>query len=362
MKINISTLLIGVVLMTTLNSCQNDFKSNSSSSKNFIEEPQSQKKFKGTEVINELSIKEHLQMYWKFFFEKAEKYPSTPLPQNKLRYSELFDGKSEGLKAAWLGHSSLLINIDGYSILTDPVFERKVSPIGPSRFNKNLPLKLSELDTIDIVIISHDHYDHLNKYSIQKLEKKTGVFVVPIGVGERLRKWGMPSEKIVELNWWGEFKFSQELTITATPAQHFSGRGLWDKNSTLWASWVIKSSKHSIFFSGDSGYFQGFKGIGDQYGPFDVTFLECGAYNKHWSNVHMFPEETVQAHFDLKGSILQPIHWATFNLSLHSWYEPIERLISSAFDRGAKISVPKIGEIVNYSAQLHPDLWWLKAM
>jgi L-ascorbate metabolism protein UlaG (beta-lactamase superfamily) len=234
--------------------------------------------------------------------------------------------------------------------------------VGPTRFQDELALNGEEFPDIDAVIISHDHYDHLNKYSVRKLINRTGLFIVPSGVGARLVKWGVSEQKIVELRWWEEHILDNNLTIAATPAQHFSGRGLFDRNKTLWASWAIFTKKHSLYFSGDSGYFDGFKRIGDTYGPFDMTFIECGAYNKSWPKVHMFPEQTVQAHRDLGGKVLQPIHWATFNLSLHSWYEPMERLVSEAGKEGVKVSLPVIGKTVN-SDDLHlSDLWWQPLM
>ncbi|MFH0784901.1 MAG: MBL fold metallo-hydrolase [Pseudomonadota bacterium] len=152
------------------------------------------------------------------------------------------------------------------------------------------------------------------------------------------------------------------LTLVATPAHHFSGRGLTDRNATLWASWVIFTPEHRVYFSGDSGYFPGFKKIGEKYGPFDMTFLECGAYNERWSNVHMFPEQTVAAHLDLTGKILQPLHWATFNLSFHPWYEPMERLTSAAAKAGVRISTPIIGELVDFHNLSEPGSWWRSAM
>ena len=320
-----------------------------------------QSPFTAVDVMNKMTICEHIETYSKFFFEKAEKTPKELLPQQQVELGKLFEGKGTDLKVSWLGHSSLLINIDGYSILTDPIFERKVSLVGPTKFNKKMPVNVHDLPPVDIVIISHDHYDHLNKYSIQQLTGKTGIFIVPLRVGKRLIQWGVPKDKVVELNWWDEFHSGSNLTIAATPSQHFSGRGLLDKNRTLWASWVIKTSEHRVFFSGDTGYFDGFKKIGKKYGPFDMTFLECGAYDKRWSKIHMFPEQTVQAHLDLRGKILQPIHWATFNLALHPWYEPIERLAEAAWNRGVSISTPIIGSIVNFHETQTTSLWWLSA-
>jgi L-ascorbate metabolism protein UlaG (beta-lactamase superfamily) len=212
------------------------------------------------------------------------------------------------------------------------------------------------------VIISHDHYDHLNKYSVQQLNEKTKRFIVPLAVGALIAKWGVPQEKIVELDWWEEYRLDQKLTIIATPAQHFSGRGLTDRNETLWVSWVVITPSHKIFFSGDSGYFNGFKQIGEKFGPFDMTFIECGAYNKSWEQVHMFPEQTVQAHLDLKGKVLHPIHWATFNLALHPWYEPMERLTAAADRENIEIATPVVGETTVYKSNTPADSWWQQAM
>lgn len=313
-------------------------------------------------VMNKMTLKEHVQMYWKFFFEKGDKVPRMPLPQEKLAPLEITGLRGKGLKASWLGHSSVLMNIDGASVLTDPVFERKVSVVGPGRFNRELVLDSEDLPHVDVVIISHDHYDHLNKFSIRQLADKTDLFVVPLRVGRYLKKCGVAPAKIVELDWWEEATVNDKMTIVATPSQHFSGRTLFDKNRTLWASWVVKTEKHRVFFSGDTGYFKGLKDIGEKFGPFDVTFLECGAYNSHWSNIHMLPEETAQAFIDLKGRILQPIHWATFNLALHAWYEPIERLMARARTIGIDVSTPIMGRVVDYEAPPVTSNWWLPAM
>lgn len=310
-----------------------------------------------TEIIDKMTLKEQIEMYRKFFFEKGEKIPGEPLPQEKLKPADLFRSV-EGLNASWLGHSSILINIDGFKVLTDPIFKRKVSLVGPTRFNKELVVEIDDLPPLDAVIVSHDHYDHLNQASIRLLKNKVGKFIVPLGVGSLLKKWGVSADKIVELGWWEEHQVAGGLKIAATPSQHFSGRGLFDRNRNLWASWVIQSTNHRIFFSGDSGYFGGFKDIGNKYGPFDVTFLECGAYNKQWSKVHMFPEQTVQAFLDLRGRILQPIHWATFNLALHAWYEPIDRLQEKANAESVVLSTPIMGQIVDYEQSVVTDLWW----
>lgn len=313
---------------------------------------------KEIEIMSKMSLFEHAKTYYQFFASDNNRVPKVYLPSMKVRIDDLREKKPAQLKTVWLGHSSLLINIDNHLILTDPVFYRKVSPVGPVNFHLKPVLEPNKLPDIDCVIISHDHYDHLNKCSILKIDSKVKRFVVPKRVGKILVKWGIDSDKITELNWYQDYIYSENLKITATPSQHFSGRGLLDRNKTLWASWVIKSNNHNVFFSGDSGYFDGFKEIGEKYGPFDVTYLECGAYDKKWSKVHMFPEETAQAHLDLKGKLLQPIHMATFNLALHPWFEPMERLVVAARRKGIVTSTPVPGKIVDYNQPLTDKHWW----
>jgi L-ascorbate metabolism protein UlaG (beta-lactamase superfamily) len=288
--------------------------------------------------------------------------PEVHLPAKPVNLHHFNHTGGDQLNVTWLGHSSLMINMDGYRVLTDPVFEKRVTLLGPSRFNGDIPLDIHELPPIDAVIISHDHYDHLNKYSVLQLVDKTRRFIVPLAVGNRLARWGLPVEKIVELDWWETYRLDDNLTVVATPAQHFSGRGLTDRNKTLWASWVVQSPHHKIFFSGDSGYFNGFKQIGETYGPFDMTFIECGAYNASWSQVHMFPEQTVQAHIDLGGKVLHPIHWGTFNLALHPWYEPMERLVAAASTAGVSIATPVVGDTTIFNNDLPDTGWWRQAM
>ncbi len=305
-------------------------------------------KFKGDKPALTMSFQDYIASTWRFIFEKNDQVPSGPLPSRPVDLSYFNTTKKDQLSSTWLGHSSLMINMNGYKILTDPVFENKISMVGPTRFNSHFPLNPEKLTDIDVVIISHDHYDHLNKYSIKLLIPVTKKFVVPLAIGKQLVSWGVPEKKIISLDWWEAFLFDDNLTITATPAQHFSGRGLLDRNKTLWASWVIKSNNFNIFYSGDSGYFNGFKRIGEKLGPFDMTFIECGAYDELWSPVHMFPEETVQAHIDLKGNILHPIHWGTFNLALHPWYEPMQRLIKAANLKNISVATPISGQSILY--------------
>jgi L-ascorbate metabolism protein UlaG (beta-lactamase superfamily) len=309
-----------------------------------------------------MSFTDYVSTTWDFLFTRNHRTPDTELPVKPVDFSHFNNKDSDQLNVTWLGHSTLMINIDGYKILTDPVFEKRISVFGPTRFNGDVPLDIQQIPMIDAVIISHDHYDHLNKYSVQRLMEKSNKFIVPLAVGARLADWGVPGEKIVELDWWQEYRLDQNLMVAATPAQHFSGRGITDRNKTLWASWVIKTPSHNLFFSGDSGYFSGFKQIGDKYGPFDMTFIECGAYGEGWPKVHMFPEQTVQAHLDLKGNILHPIHWATFNLALHPWYEPMERLTAAANLKNIKIATPVVGETTVYNMTIPTARWWEQPM
>ncbi len=292
----------------------------------------------------------------KFLFARNNRTPDAALPSQQADITP-FSRREEGMfNSTWLGHSSLMINMDGFRILLDPVFEEKVTLVGPKRFNGPVPAALGDLPDIDLVIVSHDHYDHLNKATVKALKDKAACFMVPLGVDAHLKNWGIPASKIIALNWWQSGTPVQGLTVTATPGQHFSGRGLTDRNRTLWASWVIASPNYRIFFSGDSGYFDGFAAIGEAFGPFDMTFLECGAYDPAWHGVHMYPEETVQAHRDLKGKILHPIHWGTFNLALHPWYDPMVRLSKAAKASGISIATPMAGQTITFGDPGRP--WW----
>jgi len=295
---------------------------------------------------------------WDFLVKDNDRKPDVSLPVQKVDFNKVINAKVDELKVTWIGHSSQIINIDGKIILTDPVFDDRTVFLGPSRYNGKVPFNIDELPEMDLVLISHNHYDHLNSMSIQKIHPKVKQFIVPLMVGAELEKLGVPSGKIIELDWWEEVNPFDNFLIVFTPAQHFSGRGIFDKDKTLWGSFVVQSPNHKIYFSGDSGYFEGFKEIGDKYGPFDYTFIECGAYNEKWHFVHMYPEETVQAHLDLRGIILQPIHWGTFDLALHAWYDPIIRVAKAADELGVKLSTPIVGETNTIDENLKTKRWW----
>jgi L-ascorbate metabolism protein UlaG (beta-lactamase superfamily) len=266
------------------------------------------------------------------------------------------------VSVCWFGHSSTLIELDGYRVLADPVWSRRCSPsqtLGPERMH-DVPAPLEALAAIDAVVISHDHYDHLDIDTTVGLARtQRAPFVVPLGVGAHLRKWGIPDSRIVELDW-QESHTIGELTLVCTPARHFSGR-LLTRNTTLWASWVINGPRHRAFFGGDTGYSKSFAQTGAEHGPFDVTLLPIGAYHPAWPDIHMNPEEAVRAHLDVAdadSSLLVPIHWATFRLAPHPWAEPVERLLRAADPAGVRVAVPKPGQRVEPDALPPSDPWW----
>jgi L-ascorbate metabolism protein UlaG (beta-lactamase superfamily) len=299
-----------------------------------------------------------LKIMLRFFTDKSpQAVPTQPISTLPLSADALARAPDHSL---WrLGHSSVLLKLDGVFLLTDPVFGQRASPFsfaGPKRFHAP-PIALEALPELAVVIISHDHYDHLDRSTVQALQHKTRLFVTPLGVAARLQAWGIPAEKIRQLDWWQGLD-ATPLHITATPAQHFSGRGLTDGNRTLWASWVIRSSTSRIFFSGDSGYFDGFRQIGLRHGPFDLTLLENGAYNEDWADVHMHPEQTLQAHLDLCGAVLLPIHNGTFDLALHAWTEPLERISTLAAHAGVSLRTPCFGERLDIRQPAETSAWW----
>ncbi|WP_326114793.1 MBL fold metallo-hydrolase [Paenibacillus alginolyticus] len=264
-------------------------------------------------------------------------------------------------KVTWFGHSASLLTIDGKALLLDPMFGKAPSPfpwLGKGRYSGGLPFEIGQLPVIDAVVLSHDHYDHLDYGTIMKIKHKVNKFLVPLGVGGHLIRWGVQPEKIEEHDWWDEFTY-EGLTLACTPATHFSGRSMTDRGASLWCSWVIKGKQSNIFFSGDSGYSSHFKEIGQKYGPFDLTLMECGQYDDRWSDIHMMPEETVQAHLDVKGKLMLPIHWGAFTLALHDWTDPIERAAKAAHAIKVSILTPKIGQTVHVNAADYPiETWW----
>ncbi|MFJ6154649.1 MBL fold metallo-hydrolase [Micromonospora profundi] len=288
-------------------------------------------------------------------FGKQKRRPTAPVPLLRPSAPQATDE----FAIIWYGHATALIEIEGRRVLLDPMWSDRCSPsglVGPRRLHEP-PVRLDELPPLDAILISHDHYDHLDMATVQALTAgQSAPFLVPLGVGAHLDRWGVPAERIIELDW-AESHRVAGLEITATPAQHFSGRGL-RRDGTLWSSWVVAGSRRRVFYTGDSGYFDGYAAIGAEHGPFDATLIQIGAYDRAWPTIHMFPEEAVDAHQDLRGGLLIPVHWATFNLALHDWSEPVNRLWAEAKARDVQLAVPRPGERVVVADPPAVDGWW----
>ncbi|MFT4102706.1 MAG: MBL fold metallo-hydrolase [Burkholderiaceae bacterium] len=266
---------------------------------------------------------------------------------------------ADGLRATWLGHSSVLIEIDGFTVLTDPVWGPRASPsrlAGPKRFQP-AAVALKQLPPLDLVIISHDHYDHLDYPTIRQLARTPVPFVTSLGVGAHLQAWGVAPERIIELDWWESFML-RGLQITAAPSQHFSGRWLNDRNATLWSSIVLRTDRHRVFFSGDTGLTDEYRLIAEQLGPFDLVMLEVGAFHPTWGDIHLGPDNALKAHALLGGGLLLPIHWGTFALAMHPWDQPAEVLYTQGVQRGVRLAMPRLGEPVQPAQAQQVSPWW----
>jgi L-ascorbate metabolism protein UlaG (beta-lactamase superfamily) len=295
-----------------------------------------------------------------FLCPDEHRIPSTPLPLVDPR-STWGARPSSGLRVTWLGHSTLLIEIDGVRVLTDPVWGNRVSPVafaGPKRFHPP-PAPLDALPPLDAIIVSHDHYDHLDRPTIRAFaaERRGTPFITSLGVGERLERWGVPSANITELDWW-EHADVKGVSITAAPAQHFSGRGLKDRNATLWSSFHLRGPRHSVFFGADSGLTPEFSEIGRRLGPFDLVALEIGAYHPAWGDIHMGPANALSAYRMLASGAFLPIHWGTFNLAIHPWSEPAETVVALGAPAGVPLIMPKLGAPVEPTVSVGVDPWW----
>lgn len=267
---------------------------------------------------------------------------------------------SDLLKITWFGHSSYLIQVDGKNILVDPVFSERTSPfqfLGTKRFDGTNFIQPEDLPHIDLMIITHDHYDHLDYTSILKLKTKTAQFLTSLGVGAHLEYWGIETAKITELAWGESTSPMANFSFTATPARHFSGRR-FKRNQTLWSSFVMQTKFNKVFVGGDSGYDKHFKEIGEKHGPFDLAILECGQYNTMWPLIHMFPEEVAQAAIDLQSAILMPVHWGKYRLALHDWDDSIKRVVAKSEELGVKIATPMLGESFYLNGELPIKHWW----
>lgn len=302
--------------------------------------------------------------FWRVFRKFLQKHPGAepeqPLGPFTTDPAKLKGIPAEALRVTWLGHSGLLLDVDGKRFITDPLWYQRASPFsfaGPKRFFEN-PLPLTALPSIDAVLLSHDHYDHLDKNHLLQLTQKGIPVITFLGVGKRLRSWGVPNYLVTELDWWQSIPFGGDHTITATPARHFSGRWLHDRFTTLWGSFVIKGPQHNVYFGADSGYYNGFSAIGEKLGPFDLAMLEIGAYNKEWEAIHMGPESAVRVAKEVRANLLMPIHWGTFSLAMHPWKEPIERLIAEAKQQNVSLFIPAPGETVNVGKSPYNSRWW----
>jgi L-ascorbate metabolism protein UlaG (beta-lactamase superfamily) len=296
----------------------------------------------------------------RYIFEKAEREPKAPLGPFRADAAALAEPvPADALRVTWLGHSTTLIEIDGRRFLTDPVWSQRVSPsqlMGPKRFFAP-PLPLDKLPKLDAVILSHDHYDHLDSAAIRFLGKTGVQFFCPLGVGAHLRRWGVPAANITEHNWWESTALAPDFTLVATPARHFSGRSL-TRNDTLWASWCLLGPQHKVFFGGDSGPFDdGFRQIGEAYGPFDLVMLEIGASDPEWANIHLGPDAALAAHQLLGAGPLLPLHWGTFNLAFHAWRQPVQRIIEAAAPE-VMLLLPAPGQRVDVAAGPLNSQWW----
>jgi len=293
----------------------------------------------------------------KFFVGKpAHTKPSEGLPTAK---TDLKTSTFDKPTVVWFGHSSFLLKANGANILFDPNFSGFAGPFPGliDAFKGSNVYNSKDMPPIDAIVISHDHYDHLDYNTVKQLRKRTKRIIVPIGVGSHFRKWGFDPAMITELNWNESIMLNDQITITATPAHHRSNRGL-EQRKTLWASYVIKAGSDKIYFSGDTGYSKHFKMIGDQYGPFDLAMMECGQYNKKWPGSHMFPTQTVQASLDLRAKTIIPIHWGKFAESEHTWNEPVKLLLPSADSAGLSVSVPFIGQPYSIGDIPQRFAWW----
>ncbi len=289
--------------------------------------------------------------------------PSAPLPSVPLTRGFFTAPAQDDVRVCWLGHSSVLLELAGARLLTDPVWSERASPsqrVGPARFQP-VPLALQQLPELTAVLISHDHYDHLDRGFIEFMVRSGSrvPFYVPLGVGAHLERWGVAPERIHELDWWEEATLvAGRLRLVSAPAQHFSGRGLFDRNRTLWTSWAVLGRTHRVYFGGDGGYHPGFADIARRLGPFDLTMLEIGAYHPSWGDIHLGPENALRAHRELEGRHLLPIHWGTFDLGIHAWDEPIMTLKEHAPVEGARLLLPRLGQQVRLSEVPDASAWW----
>jgi len=295
------------------------------------------------------------------FFGDEVREPPAPIPVVPVAPASLRRAPpAQGLRAFWIGHASVYVELDGVRLLVDPVFSEHASPFafGPRRFHPP-PIALAELPPIDGVLITHDHYDHLDMHTVQQLARGAAVFFVPLGIGAHLERWGVPPARIRDLEW-GQEQTLGAVRIVSTPSRHYSGRRLGDRNATLWTSWSVLGAKHRFYVSGDTGYSDHFGKIGAQFGPFDLAFVKIGAYGPGapWLDIHMSAEDAVRAAADVRAKRMVPVHWSTFNLAFHAWDEPIRRTLAAARAAAVEVVTPRIGEMIDADAPFASTAWW----
>lgn len=295
-----------------------------------------------------------------FMFGREQRRPAGAVPLVRPSATDLDAPPLDGVRLTWLGHATALIELEGRRVLFDPVWSDRVSPsplVGPRRLHP-VPMPLEDLPPLDAVVVSHDHYDHLDMRTIRLLAAMHDApFVVPLGVGAHLERWGIGPDRIIELDW-HERATVAGVELIATAARHFSGRLRPGENTSLWASWVVAGPNRRVFYTGDSGYFDDYAKIGAEYGPFDAALIQIGAYSPYWPDVHMTPEEGIATHLAVRGGLLVPVHWGTFNLSLHSWSEPVERVLLEAQAHGVRTAVPLPGQPIEVDDAPRLDHWW----
>jgi len=294
-----------------------------------------------------------------FFGGSKHRRPTAPIPVEHRAASDYATPPASGLRVTWLGHSSTLLEIGETRLLIDPVWAERASFVsfaGPKRFYPS-PLPLAELPGVNAVVLSHDHFDHLDESFVRGLAARGPRWVTPLGVGDLLGRWGVPASDITELDWWESVDVAG-ITLTATPARHFSGRGLGSRDRTLWCGWAIVGREKRVYYAGDTAMQNEFAEIGERLGPFDLTMIEIGAYDRLWPDVHLGPEQAVTAHRLVRGDVMLPLHWGLFDLALHGWTEPIERVLAAAAREGVRVATPRPGGRVE-PATLHPvERWW----
>lgn len=316
-------------------------------------------KFRNTAAVQMMRPGQTLTVLRRFLFDQKDRVPGAPLAVAHPSAAALATPPPSGLRLTWFGHSAVLIEIDGVRLLTDPMWGPRAAPttvLGPARFHQP-PAALEALGDLDAVIISHDHYDHLDMLTIRALMQRRAHFLVPLGVGAHLLRWGVPAERISEHDWWQEAQVGP-VRIVATPAQHFSGRGVLDGNHTLWSSWTLVGPRHRVFFSGDTGLTDEYTLIRDRLGPFDLVMLEVGAHHPSWGDIHLGPDNALKAWQMLGGGPFLPIHWGTFSLALHDWDQPAEVLLAQAPALGVPLLMPRLGQAVEPAHAEAVSPWW----